>query len=441
MICLATIVRCLLIGALLTSSSAFGMKERIRTFMSKHALLDAKFLKAAKKGDSTTIEKLLSQIPNAVHVVDKLGNTALHLAAGEGYDAIITLLVRQGALVNAKNAQGETPLHAAALGGWSASITLLAAQGALINAQSAHGNTPLHFAVLDKWDMATKALLACKPDINIQNGALDTPLHLLSSLYATWSIGEANSKVTQLLKAGARIDIRNAKGKLSCDHSDPIIAQHIYTPLVQAVDVRDHCTTQRLLAQGADPNFELKDIEGNNHHVPCLLNIATFWHDNAKGVCMLLDAGADPTKESVNYTVNTLLGIKSVLHDSAVTYALKYSGGLEMAELLITHVPRWPTRKQIKEIAFPLLLCLNRLRKFPQDLRKMLCKYSIAPAILKHQHERATTICSQLEPNKLEFDDFAEIVNKFDPAQVSQYYPVWQTQIHHALQGAPKGPT
>ncbi len=409
----------LLCITLLSNASAFAMKERIRTFMSKQALLNAKFLKAAKKGDLAMVERMLIQAHDFVNTIDKRGNTALHLAAGEGYEATITLLVQQGALVNAKNAKGETPLHAAALGGWSASITLLAAQGALINAQDAHGNTPLHFAVHE---------------------ALDTPLYLFCASSKVRNIGARNSKVTQLLNAGACIDIKNAQGKLPCDHSDPIIAQHIYAPLMQALEQGNTHHAQAYLAQGANPNFNILKLEGNGHHVPFLLQISTFRH-NARDVRMLLDAGANPTQESPeasHYHFDTPSVSESVLHKSILTHALRY-GGPEMAELLITHVPRWLVKEKIKNIAFPLLLCLKQIGNFPQDIRKMLCIYCIAPAIMTHQHERATIICSQAKFELRTAID--ELKSRFDPTKVAQYYPLWEHQIHNALKDKPKGST
>ena len=51
-----------------------------------------------------------------VNVANAEGNTALHAAAGSGYDSVVEYLVAQGARVDAKNADGRTPLAIAQRG-------------------------------------------------------------------------------------------------------------------------------------------------------------------------------------------------------------------------------------------------------------------------------------------------------------------------------------
>jgi ankyrin repeat protein len=52
-----------------------------------------------------------------VNAANQAGDTALHTAAGEGYDTVVQLLADQGANLNAKNQRGVTPLSAALTGG------------------------------------------------------------------------------------------------------------------------------------------------------------------------------------------------------------------------------------------------------------------------------------------------------------------------------------
>jgi hypothetical protein len=48
-----------------------------------------------------------------VNAANAAGDTALHAAAGSGYDLVVQLLVDKGANVNAKNRRGQTPLASA----------------------------------------------------------------------------------------------------------------------------------------------------------------------------------------------------------------------------------------------------------------------------------------------------------------------------------------
>ena len=68
-----------------------------------------------------------------INAPNPAGDTALHTAAAQGYDTVVTLLVEKGADLNARNKRGLTPLGAL-LGRSSASrqstIALLRSRGA-----------------------------------------------------------------------------------------------------------------------------------------------------------------------------------------------------------------------------------------------------------------------------------------------------------------------
>ena len=51
---------------------------------------------------------------------DEKGNSPLHLAAKDGHDAIVSMLIAAGADIGDKNEDEETPLHVAAENGHSA---------------------------------------------------------------------------------------------------------------------------------------------------------------------------------------------------------------------------------------------------------------------------------------------------------------------------------
>ena len=63
-----------------------------------------------------TVKAALDADPDA-NTTNQAGDTALHVAAQQGYDSVIQYLVDHGAQVNARNRRGQTPLAAAVQGG------------------------------------------------------------------------------------------------------------------------------------------------------------------------------------------------------------------------------------------------------------------------------------------------------------------------------------
>ena len=77
-------------------------------------------------------------------------DTDLHRAAKNGHAETVSLLLDNGADINAKNRDGQTALHVAAKYGHDAIVSLLLDNGADIEAKNIDGSTPLHRAA-KKW--------------------------------------------------------------------------------------------------------------------------------------------------------------------------------------------------------------------------------------------------------------------------------------------------
>lgn len=100
---------------------------------------------AADEGDDECV-RLLLDAGAKVALRGVMGRTALHYAAYRASARKVQDLIRAGAEVNAEDERGYTPLHLAALVGDEACTRLLLEAGANANAGTLDGFTALHFA-------------------------------------------------------------------------------------------------------------------------------------------------------------------------------------------------------------------------------------------------------------------------------------------------------
>jgi hypothetical protein len=143
------------------------------------------------------------------------GDTALHLAAAAFQRGAARLLVRSGAVLNAKNRRAAEPLHYAAdANRWSpaaqsATIRYLLSAGAPADSTDANGATALHRAVRTRSAAAVRALLAGGADVHVENRNGSTPLDLAGRTTGRGGSGSTRAREQQaiiialLLEAGA----------------------------------------------------------------------------------------------------------------------------------------------------------------------------------------------------------------------------------------------
>jgi cytohesin len=75
------------------------------------------------------------------------GAVPLHLAALEGHEAVVAVLLAAGADPNARTAEGRTALHLAAYIGHAGTVAMLARAACVdVGAPDNAGRTPLHVA-------------------------------------------------------------------------------------------------------------------------------------------------------------------------------------------------------------------------------------------------------------------------------------------------------
>ena len=154
--------------------------------------------------------------------------TALHLAAQNGHESVVGLLLDRRASINATDKDRQTPLHLAALNGNESVVGLLLDRGASLNAPDRQ--TPLHLAARRGHESVVGLLLDRGASVNATDKDRQTPLHFAA-------VNGNESVVGLLLDRGASIDATTKKGQ---------------TPLHYAARAGYESVVGLLLDRGAD---------------------------------------------------------------------------------------------------------------------------------------------------------------------------------------------
>jgi len=156
---------------------------------------------AAKYGHENTVKKLLALKAKPSVRSSNDGFTPLHIAVMEREEEVLSLLVKAGADLEARDHRGRTPLHWGPFAytrqpkhiyrklgqphdtvftdpGPATGIVLLLNAGAKIDSVDDEGNTPLHEAARLTSVRGAEALLARGAKVNVKNKAGETPLSI-----------------------------------------------------------------------------------------------------------------------------------------------------------------------------------------------------------------------------------------------------------------------
>jgi len=147
---------------------------------------------------------------------DKENQTPLHKAASGGHTDVCTILINNGAFVDAQDGFNYTPLHLAASKGKTNTCKALIAKGADVNATNLLGSTSLHMACeslsLNDLSLLCQALIEKGANVNAQDNQGDTPLHKAV-------IREKPLICRVLLKNGALISTTDIEGFSPSDYA------------------------------------------------------------------------------------------------------------------------------------------------------------------------------------------------------------------------------
>ncbi len=219
------------------------------------------FIAACKTDDIKTIEENLLSDDVDINQADHHGQTPLYWACYKGHEAVVTLLLQQGAAaaINQANHHGQTPLYWACDEGYEAVVTLLLKYDADINQADHHGRTPLHIACYKGHEAFVALLLqqGAAAVINQTDNNGRTPLQ--------WACSGGNEAVARLLlQQGAAIKQAD---------------NHGWTPFHDACYKGHEAVARLLLQQGAAIN------QADNHGWTLLHHACKGGHE---GVVALL---------------------------------------------------------------------------------------------------------------------------------------------------------
>ena len=201
-------------------------------------------------GESARVEALLQKNPSSVNEKDAGRDeaTPLHLAAERGHKPIVELLLRKGAVVDARRAGGSTPLLLASYHGKIEIVKLLLERRADPNAGATDGSTALHAAAstvrhgsMFGWDdgkandAVAELLLAVGANPNARTSNGQTPLHVALEISTRAQVAK------RLIAHKADVTARDKRGQ---------------TPLHQAAIVQNIGLMELLIANGADANAD-----------------------------------------------------------------------------------------------------------------------------------------------------------------------------------------
>lgn len=185
---------------------------------------------------SKEVVSLLLRNGIKIDAKDTHGRTPLHWAVKSARESIVHIFIDKGADVNATDSEGKTALHFAAKDGMLNIVQILIAAGANVNASDIDGRTPLTRAIEKGDEDVIKCLLECGADVKASDST--------SPVITATEVGELYI-LEILIARGANLDAQDGSGK---------------TALYLAAEANRISFVALLLEKGA--NSEFSDSEG-----------------------------------------------------------------------------------------------------------------------------------------------------------------------------------
>ncbi len=245
----------------------------------------------------------LSEMENAyLYDEDTCGESALHVAANVGAEAVSRILLHAGADPNLPDSEEQTPLHMAARGGHHVVAGMLLLRGANLEARDTSSRTPLHLAAKEGHALCVSELLQVGVDHNARDDYGETPLMLAAQK-------DKVDTFEELVAAGAGLDARDERGLNVLDHA----ARHRSMGVVRSI-----------LRHGVDITATNDNGWTALHHAA---SCRFHWEDNSGTVRILLKAGADIEAKTTRGSITPLDLAVSTRETSCNTILALLEGG------------------------------------------------------------------------------------------------------------------
>ncbi|KAK7573947.1 hypothetical protein V9T40_011138 [Parthenolecanium corni] len=160
--------------------------------------------------DSTLL--LLQKGCNPYKVTSRSNNSALHIAAANGYSKIVEYLVEYPENINKRDCLGLTPLHLAVENDSLESCRILLEKGANLTSTDLQKNIPLHLACRTRnFDMIRLLVEYDSTPINYENSDKMTPIRIM---FEAGHLADPRATIF-LLENGAKTDICDKQGRMA----------------------------------------------------------------------------------------------------------------------------------------------------------------------------------------------------------------------------------
>jgi ankyrin repeat protein len=188
-------------GAAVVATACMAVpKLRRAVFSCKDVFLRATFGAALRSGLACAVRYYLAQGFDLNAPMDHMNRTALHIAAENGSESVVSELVRAGADIDARDSYGNTPLYCAVNNGHAGTVARLVALGADQSIADKAGRAPMHIAAEKGYADVIRALASNeKSNLNLVC-FMGTPLHCAT-------IAGQGDAIRTLVDLGASLEV------------------------------------------------------------------------------------------------------------------------------------------------------------------------------------------------------------------------------------------